>query len=297
MPRLQLGVRVGERREYGVVGYLGGGSYSEVYQVAPVSDADQARWRLGTPLALKIPGGNRRWDRRWDWERDALDACGEDVHVIRLHEVIRIDNPGYKGPGMVMDRVPGGRTLGDVLPPRQERWVPWRYLRFLERAAKATAHLHARGFVHCDLKPANLGVMPDDSPRVLDLGSVERMGGRALSFSPTYAPPQQMHPLAPGWDLWAHGAILYECVVGRTLSEDVNARKPGLWPEEAEARSATSVQCLLHEVAVLGASLPRAVQAAFSFAMHPYAEEVDECVRYASALAAARETLNGIRRP
>jgi tetratricopeptide (TPR) repeat protein len=90
------------------------------------------------------------------------------------------------------------------------------------QAALALAHGHGRGLVHGDIKPANLLLSRDGNRltvRLTDFGLaqlISRPGDRAEG-PPPYLAPECMHhePPEARSDLYALGAVLYECAVGR----------------------------------------------------------------------------------
>ncbi|WP_437317524.1 protein kinase domain-containing protein [Sorangium sp. So ce385] len=96
-----------------------------------------------------------------------------------------------------------------------------------ERVAGALSFLHARGVVHRDLKPSNLFLPGGEVAQVklVDFGIVRvpRVAPRltatgALVGTPAYMAPEQAcgeREIAPAADLFALGAVLFECLAGR----------------------------------------------------------------------------------
>src|SRR5262249_12221271 len=89
---------------------------------------------------------------------------------------------------------------------------------------RTLAYLHARGYVHNDIKPANIlvGESPDGA-RLLDFGlaGLDRARSRTVAGTPGYIAPER---LAGGtWDsradLFSVGATLYRALAGRRLTE------------------------------------------------------------------------------
>jgi multisubunit Na+/H+ antiporter MnhG subunit len=84
--------------------------------------------------------------------------------------------------------------------------------------------VHGAGIVHRDLKPHNVLIAVDGTPKVTDFG-VAKTGTDshtqtgAILGTPSYMAPEQAigdsRRVGPAADVWALGAILYECLTGR----------------------------------------------------------------------------------
>ncbi|WP_437291340.1 serine/threonine-protein kinase [Sorangium sp. So ce406] len=102
--------------------------------------------------------------------------------------------------------------------------------------AAALAAAHERGLVHRDIKPSNIFLQDGSVERVklLDFGLARRKdapavtGAGALVGTPSYMAPEQVRGAAPPdarADLFALGAVLFECLTGRApfLGADTEA--------------------------------------------------------------------------
>ncbi len=138
-------------------------------------------------------------------------------------------------PYMVLEWLEGD-SLDAVLRGERERGSRPRTLeeaaRILSPIAEALACAHARGIVHCDVKPGNIMVLPSalDSEKrckLLDFG-IARVTGDGSSvpsgaihraFTPGYAAPEQFDPAygptGPWTDIYALALIVVEMVCGR----------------------------------------------------------------------------------
>src|SRR5262249_22801388 len=96
--------------------------------------------------------------------------------------------------------------------------APGEAVRIAGAVAQALVHAHAHGILHCDVKPANVLLDGDFSPRLADFGqsrlSHEQTPALGTLF---YMAPEQADLEAtpdPRWDVYALGALLYHMLCG-----------------------------------------------------------------------------------
>jgi serine/threonine-protein kinase len=178
--------------------------------------------RLNRLVALKmISGGGHAAPElvaRFQIEAEAL-ASLDHPHVVQIYEVGQYGRQPY----FSLELVEGGsldRKLEDgPLPPREAAQL-------VETLARAVHAAHQRGIVHRDLKPANVLLTPDGNPKITDFGLAKRLEGQSgqthtgsVMGTPSYMAPEQAsgdpRAVGPPADVYALGAILYECLTGR----------------------------------------------------------------------------------
>jgi len=97
----------------------------------------------------------------------------------------------------------------------------------LEGACAGLAAIHAAGFVHADVSPANVLIGKDGAVKLADLGVARAIGEAPpteLEGTLVYQPPEQLRleTIDPSADLYALALVIYEAVTG------VRARPPGM---------------------------------------------------------------------
>jgi serine/threonine-protein kinase len=155
--------------------------------------------------------------------RAEAEAAARLVHpnIVQVYEVGDLAGQPY----FAMQFVPGP-TLADLLAraplPSTEAAL------IVAAIARGVDHAHQNGVLHRDLKPTNVLLdmdTPYGTPRITDFGLAKLLdsGGSltqtgAIIGTPSYMAPEQARAeknLTPAADVYALGAILYECLTGR----------------------------------------------------------------------------------
>jgi WD40 repeat protein len=199
---------------YELLGELGRGGMGVVYKAR-----QQALNRL-VALKMILVGAHASGTAvdRFLGEAAAI-ASLDHPHIVQVFEFGRLDDV----PFFSLEFCPGGsldRKLGGTPLPAREA------ARLTLLVAQAMQYAHEHGIVHRDLKPANILLTEEGSPKVSDFGLAKRLDEEsgvtptgALMGTPSYMAPEQAEgrtrEVGPLADVWALGAILYECLTGR----------------------------------------------------------------------------------
>ncbi len=138
--------------------------------------------------------------------------------------IVTVHDAGLSAHGVyiAMERLYGRdlqQALADGWRPDVDHGV-----QLIRRVAEALAYAHARGVVHCDIKPANIFLQRRDKPKVLDFGIARIAHGSSLpalegavAGSPRYRAPEQLTGGAVDarTDLFSLGVVAYEVLTGR----------------------------------------------------------------------------------
>jgi hypothetical protein len=199
---------------YEILGELGRGAMGVVYHAREV--------RLNRPCAIKmiLAGGHASPEA-------ATRFLAEAEAVARLHHpnVVQIHRIGEAGglPFLELEYVEGG-SLAAALDGTP--WPAKRAAALVELLARAIAAAHGHGLVHRDLKPGNVLVSVDGTPKIIDFGLARMLAadsrltatGSVLG-TPSYMAPEQAagrtKEVGPAADIYALGAIFYELLTGR----------------------------------------------------------------------------------
>lgn len=139
-------------------------------------------------------------------------------HVVQIHD---FGAPKGSPPFLALEYLSGG-TLADELS--RGPMAPGEAARLVANLASAIQAAHSMAIVHRDLKPGNVLFDENGVAKVIDFGLAKRTHSdltitQSLMGTPCYMAPEQADRKArfvgPEADIWALGAILYECLTGR----------------------------------------------------------------------------------
>ncbi|MFJ2304795.1 serine/threonine protein kinase [Streptomyces sp. NPDC087787] len=145
--------------------------------------------------------------------------------LIRMYETLTVDDPAHPdldgATVLVLEKARGSlAALLDAGPAPATGPV------LLAQICEGLAQLHRAGWVHGDLKPANVLLMPDGSVRLADFNmAAELEGTHAYTpafCTPDYTPPELLwseigergRRIRPSTDVWAYGVLAHLVLTG-----------------------------------------------------------------------------------
>jgi serine/threonine protein kinase len=221
-----VGARLGAWR---VLHEIGRGGMGTVYLAARDDDQFQKRVALkvvkrGMDTAELLSSFRR--------ERQIL-AHLDHPYIARL---IDGGSTPHGQPFLVMEYVEGKPI--DIYCREETLDIEARCRLFL-KVCQAVSYAHRKLVIHRDLKPGNILVTADGSPKLLDFGVAKLLDHELDSGSPTilqvgrlltpeYASPEQVRgePVGTSSDIYALGAILYEMLTG-VKAQSMETYTPG----------------------------------------------------------------------
>jgi hypothetical protein len=211
---------------YEVLGELGRGGMGVVYKALHLRLKRVAALKVLHPSARPSSGHRGQLLARFRREAEAL-ARLRHPHIVEIHEV---GETADGAPYLALEFCPGGSLAALLRPAPLQPAVAAALVRALAGAVEAA---HAAGVIHRDLKPANIllqsaagkEVVRDLGPKVTDFSLARVLDEAGLTQAgevmgtPSYMAPEQAdgrgHEAGPPADVWALGAVLYECLTGR----------------------------------------------------------------------------------
>jgi hypothetical protein len=222
-PRLPEGFRI---EGWAVGAVIGSGGWGTVYEARAVAD--------GSPVAVKVlPTGSLGPGQRAALgelvaREVRFSAEADHPHLVRTHAVCTVEAPELPALdgaiALVMDRAEA--SLKDVLDAAVTGGPIDDAARVLRGVAAGLAHMHAAGWVHGDLKPANVLLGADGQVWLADFGLAAELDGTHAHLPPLgtldHLPPEWWSQrtgtegalVRPTADIWAFGVLAHQVLTG-----------------------------------------------------------------------------------
>ncbi len=159
---------------------IGSGGFATVYAA---TEADYGRRVAVKVLTAVDDDGRRRFDR----ERLAMGQASDHPNIVLP---LRGGYTGDNQPYLVMEYLSGG-SLKEMIDRGP---VPWpQAIALITPIADALTHAHGNGIIHKDIKPANILLTDNNTPKLSDFGIsaiTDRTHTEQVAFTLSYTPPE-----------------------------------------------------------------------------------------------------------
>ena len=195
---------------------LGLGRQCQVWSAFDTSEGRQVAVKVLMPEFVADKSQRRQLEHELRVGQDLVHP-----HLIRVHRL----EVHQRMPCLVMDLFPHPNLRrGITSASERERTMP-KAVKILTGIAEGLGFLHAKGWVHRDVKPANVLVAPDGDVRVLDYAIAGKPPGafarllwtkKQAQGTPSYMPPEQIRgqPFDFRSDIYSLGCLAYEMLAG-----------------------------------------------------------------------------------
>ena len=217
MPVKQVAELLGNR--YRVIRFAGQGHHSQVFQAIDAV--------LNRQVAIKFLApdpARKRSARAHPWHEARLMGQLNHPYVAQIYEVGRKNEHRF----IVMEWVDG--------LPFTDAWRSLDQnarLRLYAKILEAVGAAHKRQITHRDIKPGNILVMPDLTPKILDFGialdanTLTEEDHTLYRGTPAYSAPEQITGPAhtsPATDVYSLGVLLYQVLTDQLPFDHADAQ-------------------------------------------------------------------------
>jgi len=197
---------------YRLEAIIGTGGVGVVYRAHDGELDRDVAIKILNPVFLRSPVAQERFVRE-----STSAASLEHENIVRVYDSGVDDDLRYS----VMELLPEGRSL------RGRRFKVLEAAELMVQVCRGLEHSHAAGIVHRDIKPGNILLTADGTPKIADFGlaqderfAVDRLTRTGeLAGTPYYMSPEQVArrhaPIDSRTDVYSAGAVLYELLTNK----------------------------------------------------------------------------------
>ncbi|RJG05655.1 serine/threonine protein kinase [Noviherbaspirillum cavernae] len=187
---------------------------------------------VGRDIALKTFNPRLTPVEKNKYEQQFINEARAAGRLSHPHIVTIYDASSENGTTYIAMEYLQGRELNKMLDGGH-RFTPHEVASIAWKVADALDHAHKNEVIHRDVKPANIFMVNDDHPKLVDFGiarSPNRVAARLVNDdqpytlfrnnllgTPNYMSPEQAcgKPVDARTDIYSLGAVMYEMLVGR----------------------------------------------------------------------------------
>lgn len=199
------------KQRYKILRHIGSGGMAEVYLAEDLL--------LSRQVAIKVLRDQFNNDKTLlnQFKHEAQSAARlSNPSIINIFDVCEEDGKSF----IVMEYVEG-KTLKDLLEEKG-RLTPLVAVKIACDIAAGLSHAHKRNIIHCDIKPHNILITENMTPKIADFGIARMISSMTMVYTNSvigsvhYLSPEQASgkPITEQSDIYSLGIVLYEMLTG-----------------------------------------------------------------------------------
>ncbi|XP_050369623.1 mitogen-activated protein kinase kinase kinase 20-like [Argentina anserina] len=196
---------------------LGRGSFATVNSAKPKN-----QYSLKTPPLMAVKSSEASFSALLKNEKQVLNQIGSCPQIIRCFGDDHTFENGTAFYNLFLEYASGG-CLADQLKKNGGRLPEMDARRYAREVLKGLRCVHSNGFVHCDVKLANVLVFENGAAKIADFGLAKKAGttGNRVEVrgTPLYMSPESVNEqeFESPVDIWAFGCLVAEMVTGKPV--------------------------------------------------------------------------------
>ncbi|GMN30150.1 hypothetical protein TIFTF001_002706 [Ficus carica] len=206
---------------------IGHGSFATISKANPRKASSQL------PSVMAVKSSEVCCSASLKNEKRVLDTIGSCPQIIRCFGDEQSVENGEELHNLLLEYASGG-SLANRVKTNGGRLSESEIRRHAKSILKGLYAIHAKGFVHCDIKLQNILVFDDGATKIADFGLAketgEQQGKCEIRGTPLYMSPESVNEneYESPCDVWALGCAVAEMAMGKPVWN----HKPGasLWP-------------------------------------------------------------------
>lgn len=194
---------------------IGCGSFATISLAVPKRACDE-----GVPSLIAVKSSEVCNSASIKNEKEVLDQLANCPQIIRCFGESHSFEKGEELHNLMLEYASEG-SLVDQLKRNGGRLPECDVRRYAKAVLRGLAFVHAKGFVHCDIKLQNILVFDDGAAKIADFGLAKKTGAKKtemeLRGTPLYMAPESVNDneYEPASDIWALGCAVAEMVTGK----------------------------------------------------------------------------------
>ncbi|EXB54389.1 Mitogen-activated protein kinase kinase kinase A [Morus notabilis] len=166
-------------------------------------------------------------------EKRVLDTIGSFPQIVRCFGEEQSVENGEEFHNLFMEFASGG-SLANRIKSQGGRLSELEIRRHARSILKGLSFIHAKGFVHCDIKPQNILVFDDGAVKIADFGLAKEAKMEQNQYmirgTPLYVSPESVNDneYESPCDIWALGCVVAEMATGKPVRD--HEEGASVWP-------------------------------------------------------------------